>query len=376
MARKSAIPILPAALTGCKRGHLLFLAALTVPAVISCLFNSGAAQEQVLEKSGPEIKINPAVDSCRLRDGKVFIAGAQGISVLPLEGSVLRIFRTGDDVYYIRECVDPGGDVRWTAGCINIAGGPAVESVPLALKTGDAVVRLSGGSGVVFLLAAGSGESPDAGTFYRIELNGGAVSTRGGIADFTLCGGAPVFIEMQGDVPCLNVNGSTLPLSVKGRVRITENIDGRMLFLSSGDETEIVDCAVIKSVCLYSRTVQYKQPADHNLIVEITDNPADGEIGEHVFYKVFIDGNEAGRTDTGPAGAVRTFRVQAEHDRNHTLKFERWELNRGREKYDRVNNIRQPAPVRVYLPSHLVVKISGNFDGKTYIFHTGPVVEK
>jgi hypothetical protein len=94
---------------------------------------------------------------------------------------------------------------------------------------------------------------------------------------------------------------------------------------------------------------------------------------EMVFYKVSIDGNESGRTDSGPARLSREFRIKVEANKYHLIKLERWVLNSAKGRYDRENNIRQPKIEEIFIPMNRIVKLKLKFDGKYYNIETSPV---
>ncbi|MFA5518852.1 MAG: hypothetical protein WDA74_06295, partial [Spirochaetota bacterium] len=48
------------------------------------------------------------------------------------------------------------------------------------------------------------------------------------------------------------------------------------------------------------------------------------------------------------------------------ISAERWELDKSRGRYLRVNNINQPEEIRIFVPLNRVVKIQFNYDGNYY----------
>jgi len=96
-----------------------------------------------------------------------------------------------------------------------------------------------------------------------------------------------------------------------------------------------------------------------------------------IFYKIFIDGVEAGRTATGISPVSKVFTADIDSGKYHVITPERWELDRKKEEYVRMNNVYQPKPVKLYIPENRIVKILFFFDGKEYrfssVFVTAPL---
>jgi hypothetical protein len=84
----------------------------------------------------------------------------------------------------------------------------------------------------------------------------------------------------------------------------------------------------------------YKKPADANIRLIITGSAAADRI---VYYRVFIDDEDAGRSTIGEDGAPKSFQSLIEPAR-HTLNVEKYVLDTIKDKYIRVKNIDQPKP--------------------------------
>jgi hypothetical protein len=61
--------------------------------------------------------------------------------------------------------------------------------------------------------------------------------------------------------------------------------------------------------------------------------------------------------------------IKAETGRYCLIKAERWELDKIKGRYVRVNNVYQPETVKLYVPENRIVKISFIFDGEKYIMN-------
>jgi hypothetical protein len=147
-----------------------------------------------------------------------------------------------------------------------------------------------------------------------------------------------------------------------------------MVFITNGEETEIIDIISGKSLYRYSGAYQTLAPDEYSLAIQAVDETStEPDDRQMIFYKIFIDGIETGRTDCGPAGLLREFRTRLDANKYHLIKLERWVLNTAKGRYDRVNNIHQPKPQQIFLPMNRVVKLVIKFNGKGYEYDTVPV---
>lgn len=301
-----------------------------------------------------------------LLDGRLHIADPEGLRALPVKSGVGRFLVEDGAVYYVR--AEPGEAFagRWMQGDDGAS--------ELSLGRFDSTPRRLCGSGKTLYALYGDGENEE-GTLYSADFNGGKVLERKGVVDFTLYGDRPVILErIGGELRCV-VDDVRIAIMLPGRARFLDGPDRRMIFVSDGSRTEVIDAATARTVYRYADGVRYRSPGAHNLEVEAIDDTPGSPSGGMLFYKVFINGVEAGRTDTGPAQTRRVFRHAVAAGEYLVIAFERWELNLRRERYERANNIMQPEPMRLHVPEGVVLKILLYCDGRSYRVVTGLAVE-
>jgi len=304
----------------------------------------------------------------------------QGGRIIVFGNGTVREFRPGDGVthascrggyiYYLR-C---GAEGSIFAGRLSLD-----EGVPLEAKAGLSFAngrmrKISGGGGTVHLLIDGEG-GDELSVLYSIDLQSGALASRKGVMDFLCADGKMYLLENRQRAIVLAAGVEAADVSLTGNVSFAGSSGGRIAVVANpAGDCEIFDIALMKSVYLFSRDKKYPVPETHNLVVEAVDEYVLGKGAESfVFYKVFIDGAEAGRTNTGLASLPVVFRAMVEPGESHMLRLERWQLDRGREKYVRVNNIRQPEPMRFSLYANRIMKIKFLFDGRNYSTEKGAV---
>ena len=115
--------------------------------------------------------------------------------------------------------------------------------------------------------------------------------------------------------------------------------------------------AFVLNSCLSKQTVVvpvYPQEPVHPKIV-ITNNFVFTALNNYintpgkdqrVFYKIFIDKEELGRTTTGLESQKKIFETNLSENK-HLLRVEKWVLN-DNEEYVKANNVLQPKPDFVY----------------------------
>ena len=212
----------------------------------------------------------------------------------------------------------------------------------------------------------------EAGTdLYRVSCNSEKVDIYQGIVDYQLLHGTPVILEKDSEKNYLLVyRGKEVPLYMDGTPRFDKLVDERLLYIADGSMVEIIDTVTWKYVYRYTKTATPVQPEDYNCMLELRDiNTGRGSIEERIFYKVFIDGNEEGRTIAASRATPLTYNLAIEPSSTHSIIIERWELDRTSGRYRRANNIRQPGVIWLYAPADRVVKVSVDFDGRGYTVH-------
>ncbi len=214
-----------------------------------------------------------------------------------------------------------------------------------------------------------------AGDLLKVPLRGGDIVTIENVSDFVLLNGIPAVLRPDGSggrvVQC---NGVTVPVSLQGESRLGEVVAERLIFVSDGDDTEIVDILAGKSVYLFSATREFLEPGEYNFTFDAADSPKDGTASQDmIFYKVYIDGEYAGRTETGLASLKASYTHAVVPDRYHIVRAERWELDKKASEYRRANNIRQPDEVRLFFPAKRIMSLDLVFDGEKYSITRRPL---
>jgi len=319
-----------------------FSIVIIIAAVLSCVAPPRRSESR---ENGPV--------TCEVRDGKIARIGQCLDGEVPSAGVVRMIYRDGNEIYYLSD----GGEeaLPRRAGYRDLAGGASHDmDLPsdVALKT---VRRLAGAAGAAFVLACPGAVGGGCG-LYRLEFNTGKISVVRGVRDVALFEGKPVVLGEKNGGFEVNLNGITVPLTVRGDPRFGAVSEGRLISITGEGVTEVVDLTLMRSVHAWSDRGELASPGEHNLAIEVLD--AGGAPSERMlYYKVFVDGKYSGRTTTGPAQQARRYGVKVDENEYHILRLERWELHEGRQTYERVNNIGQPAPLRIYMPQNRLIKL-------------------
>ncbi len=301
-----------------------------------------------------------------LPGGVLHSAGRGGLTALPIGAGVGLFAVNGDAVYYVRG--ENGNTIagRWKRG--------DAAPIELPLPADASTPRRLRGSEKTLYALYGDDEKAG-GTLYSVDFNERRVLERGEVVDFTVYLGRPVLIERaDGELRCV-LGEVRIPLLLSAGARFLDGPDPRMLFVTDGGHTEIIDAVTEKTIYRYADGVVYRTPGGHNLEIEAIDDTPGPPSGRMLFYKVYINGVEAGRTDTGPAETRRVFRHSVAAGEYLVVTAERWELNIRRERYERANNIMQPEPQRLYVPEGLILRVLLASDGRTYRITAAPVVE-
>jgi hypothetical protein len=353
--------------TGCRRLPALLL----LLAVVVCI-GAGALHAEAPAAPGTE-GIAPG-DPWKLIDGVLVVYTRGGAVRLPSDGRVLSAAGGEDGLYYMRAAGGSPAEGPVYACMLAFNGGALVEKHVYDGAEGTRIMRLAGYAGTLYVLA-GKGENGP-GTLYRVSMNSGESSTVSGVLDFCISGGKAVLLEAAEDRACVNSNGARLCLTLGGGASIRQLVADRILFVSWAGETEVVDLVLMRSLYRFSDTVRYLKPDEWNLLIEAVDVYPGASEWNMVFYKVFVDDVEAGRTDTGNPSVARSMQLDLDPDCMHVVRMERWELNSARGRYERANNIRQPAPLKLFVPGWMVMKLNATFNGKVYSSRTEILTEQ
>ncbi len=307
--------------------------------------------------------------------GKIIIYEGGSANEVPVEGEILHVSTGDGGVYYL---VGPGEDHEGLRA--GFAGGDPVEkrfekSLPEPFA-GGTVRKFHAGAMVATILVMPLSEDK-AGSLYRVDLNevrvlGDAVPD---VADFLIDGDDTILLvrKEEGLSVSMGERSVTLSLESVGRCFISAFLDRRVAVVTDGEAAEMIDVLAGKSLYQYHPGRDFLPPGEYNFEITVFDDvETESIVRDMLFYKVFINGVESGRTDTGPAGLERSFRTLLEADGEYLITLERWVLNQARGRYERANNVLQPKTQRVSMPLNRIIGMRVRFDGNVYHFSMMP----
>ncbi len=185
------------------------------------------------------------------------------------------------------------------------------------------------------------------------------------LLDFSFIGGQFYYLKNKDAVVYLHCGNENIKLNLTGNVVFSKIIDSRMLFLSSGDQIELFDLKKFSHVYLYSKSMKYKIPDNFNFLISSHDISDQVKANDIVFFKVYINGREVGRTTTGLSQIVKNFKDMLTPG-VHVVSLVRWQLDKVKKKYRRVNNILQPKPFKITIPENRIVEIKVIYKKQKY----------
>jgi len=311
-----------------------------------------------------------------VEDGKIRIYAGDAVRSVSAGGPVDWHCRGDGGIYYITVRAEGSSGIP-CIGFVDFQTGDVKFEKKLTVNLEEYTVRkFMAAEGIAYILAepklsTGTGRILD-----RININSLQTDRLRDVLDFNVDGRDLIVLAKGGSGIALICNEISVPITLMGEglLRISAVLDGRMVFVTNGDETEIADMRAGRALYRYANNKEFLVPEEYNLVIQATDSRvSEQDDREMIFYKVFVDGIESGRTDSGPASLLREFRVKVDANEYHLLKLERWVLNASKGRYDRENNIRQPQVEHIYLPMNRIVKIFIRFDGKKYFFDASQV---
>jgi hypothetical protein len=328
-----------------------------------------------------------------LADGVIMARLGIPARIIRLDGRVLAIRETSSGLYFLKysareiespkslaeEIIEPSTPRGFlSVGFIPMGkDAPAFEiAVPSPCREED-FRRFVAQEDTVYVLV-GAGLRPG-GFLYRISMNSRHIYTRENVLDFNLAGDSLILLERDGDELLLNCNGETVPCSFTSSRTISNNIDRRLAVITDGAVSELIDIRRKMNLYRYGRDENFAVPDAYNLVFQALDEKnaenSPAAEGNLIFYKIIIDGMESGRTETGLGNLMREYALMVEPGRYHIVTAERWELDKKKQQYVRVNNILQPKPMKLYIPENGIIRIRLSFRGGEYSVHAGLVAE-
>jgi hypothetical protein len=275
---------------------------------------------------------------------------------LDIPGYVTAFHQQGKSLYFITAT-----EGFYHAGCMMSAGNSIFNTGIEAYEGSN--VKLQVCSGVFFFSV--SSLTDESATLYRFSPDLNAIQSISNIKDFSIISGN-LLVLREG---LLNYNGIEIPVMLQ-KASIGRVIDNRIVHITNGADVEICDIAAAKSIYQYRDGIVYDSGDNFNVIFEFYDPPRNstnsGKDEKMVYYNVTVNGHDIGRTETGPAAVVKQLKAKVKAGSYNIIAAERWELDKSRGRYVRVNNINQPDEIRIFVPFNRVVKINYNCKGTVY----------
>lgn len=288
----------------------------------------------------------------------------QGMKKNSLPEGVIATWESSGTVYYLR--AGDGGRQTAAAGRVN-AMSREERDIPNG-KNGASVRRF-------FVIADAYYILWDNDTLFRASVTTDATDSRKGVLDAYPVHGALVFAGTGNGNVYFECNGNRIPLGITGAVRIVSVTDDRIVFISNGSQTEVIDALVPRSLYIYHADGSVSADTQpENVRITVRDDEGSGvkiDDSKMVFFMIYADGVEAGRTPTGPASLPLNFSLRLEPGAYHIIRLERWELDRVKQRYERANNVNQPDPVSLLVPLNRVVTVDCRYDGRIYSITAG-----
>lgn len=275
---------------------------------------------------------------------------------LEIPGYVTAFYQEKDCLYFISV-----RDRFYSTGVLSLDGNYIFNTGIEAFN--DRRVKIAFNRGIFFFSIsniAGQGS-----TLYRFSPDYNNIQSIDGVSDFSIVSGNLLILE-EGFI---NYNGLKIPVMLKG-AQIRDILDNRLVLLTDGTDVEVCDIAAGKSIYQYREGIVYDKGENFNVLLEFYDLRDDvipaGEEKKMVYYNVVVNGHDIGRTETGHGSLVKQMQARVNAGNYNIITAERWELDKSRGRYLRVNNINQPEEIRIFVPFNRVVKIEYNYDGIYY----------
>ena len=283
-------------------------------------------------------------------------------------GDAAASYASGSGFYFLRK-----SNGVHSLAAMNCGSDAIVETVLPAEMQGITVKKMEVHQGTAYFLENGNPEEKG-GRLISVSIDSSKTAIIEGATDFTVLDGVTAIVKWSEGGFSLQGEGAAVPLSLTGKCTIEATAAKRIVVVTDGDESEMVDLLAGKSVYVFAAGKELAEPSEHNLAVKAVDLPgSEMSSDDMIFYKVYIDGVYAGRTDTAPAVLEKEFTHTVTADKHHLVKMERWELDKKAQQYKRSNNIRQPGEQRLYVPAGRIMALDVLFDGKEYRISKHPV---
>lgn len=309
-----------------------------------------------------------------LSDGHIVEVRSVSAETLPIEGNVLAFAENEYGLFYVKSAV-PKSDNRYVGFF------PAHYKVPLELllpaeASAEILDFFVHGEAVFILLPSGRASK----RLMRISLNTGSIKVADDILAACMSGDSLVVLKRSGQSLLIVCGNGDVPCGLSGFDLTLRNIENRLVLAGDGRSWELFDIKAFRSIGSFPVNGTAALPEDCNLIFTACDELPLGKSKNQnndslIFYKIFINNAEEGRTQTGSNILPKTFEAWLTPGEYHLIYAERWELDRKKSEYVRANNVYQPGSVKLYMPENRILKLRALFNGKEYYITSDTVRE-
>lgn len=316
-----------------------------------------------------------------LNDGVIFkMSGGRSVTV-HINGRTLAFDKNRLGVFYVKYAEDmPGGLYAGFFPHETAEESRERRSVVSPIERGEAATRL-----VPFVARLPEADDNSVKNFFvwqdaayilfsggrlvRVSMNTGKIKAIEDVLAACMCGDVPVIAKRSGQGIVVVCNGREVPcgLAAYNNASLT-NIANRLALVTSGRDMELIDVLALTNVSRIPAEAVAVEPEEYNLLITVEDSEIQraSEQERLGFYKIFINGIEEGRTETGLTVVPKEFTLSLKEDKYYLVFAERWELNRKKNEYVRANNVYQPEPIKLYVPANRIMRLRYTFTGRDY----------
>ncbi len=304
-----------------------------------------------------------------LYNGKIIHITSEGCNVINMPNRVEEIYHTTKGVYFIIKEIKRKKDKLIIGEITDNSGKYIINYIRSVDIDYDIVRRFVIDNGICYILVTKTNQEDKISySFITMKLSGNDVDIRHNINDFMLINHSVALMIANNWGQSLEYKDERIELSLNGPADFCNNLNDRLIVISDSNYTEIIDIIQMKSICYYPNQGECLGHADNNFVLSFVDtfDSTKSIPDKMVFYKIFIDGIEMVRTDTGHSEVEKKIEISLEPGTHHIIKLERWELNPARNRYERLNNIYQPDEIRLSISENRVYSLYVEYDGNEY----------
>ncbi len=308
------------------------------------------------------------------RDSRIKLRKTELSDFHEFDGPVVSVFSTDSRLFYIRfEEGDsqPGTGRRGQSilGCID-------QNEKKILYEKNLPVDVFG-PGVKKFFVSGNTASVLCGNtvYYSIDILTMNVRVTEGVLDAVFNNGDPLLLRKDDSGSSLVSRAGSVLLSISGPLTVDWLIHNRLAIICGNQDTEVVDIVQMKSLTVYSATRKFRRPDQHNVVISMKDQTEICSDKEMIYYRIFVNGFEKGRTETGPPAVEHRAFLNLDVNKLQLIRLERWKLSHRKNMYIRENNVMQPDVMKMQVEENRVILLEGIYNGKDYSFGKKLAVE-